>query len=107
VTTEREVAKEFLHELDLANDAFDQMCVERHEKGQEKYGKFKFLDVNTLEEALFEVADLANYARYTFVKLWVLNNYLDEYVKKPALSSLEGFVPMSEVTGHAFKKEDK
>ena len=54
------------------------MCQERHDLGQEKYGAGKFLGVNTLEEAMFEVIDLANYARYTFIRLMLMNHALDE-----------------------------
>lgn len=61
---------------------FDQMCQERHTKGAEKYGPLKFLSANTLEEAMEEVVDLANYARYTFIKLWWMNQQIDEATAK-------------------------
>jgi hypothetical protein len=56
-----------------AGSIFEEMRATRHEEGAEKYGAFKFLEANTLEEAMFEVVDLANYAMYTFIKLWLLN----------------------------------
>lgn len=59
---------------------FDQMCQDRHNRGAEKYGPLKFLGANTLEEALEELVDLANYARYTFIKIWFLNQQLDQVV---------------------------
>lgn len=59
--------------IEEASGAFDEMVATRHQEGAEKYGPFKFLEANTLEEAMFELADLANYARYTFIKLWLLN----------------------------------
>lgn len=63
--------------LDVANAAFDQMLQERHALGAAKYGPLKFLSANTVEEAMFELVDLSNYARYTFIKLWFLNEQLD------------------------------
>lgn len=54
------------------SDAFDQLCQDRHELGQEKYGPVRFFEINTLQEAMFEVADLANYARYAYIKLGLI-----------------------------------
>lgn len=64
--------------LQAASDEFDLRTAERHEAGAKKYGPGKFLEVNTLEEAMQEVLDLGNYARYTYIKLYLLNQYLDE-----------------------------
>lgn len=57
---------------------FDQACQERHDMGEQKYGTGTFLKVNTLEEAAFELIDLANYARYSFIKLMLLNELLEQ-----------------------------
>lgn len=61
---------------DIASAAFEEFCAQRHAMGEEKYGPVKFLAANTIEEAMYEVIDLANYARYTFIKLYLLNVYL-------------------------------
>lgn len=53
---------------------FDEVCQARHNMGEEKYGPGKFLNVDTMDEALQEVADLANYARYTYVKVRLLQD---------------------------------
>src|SRR5688500_16063088 len=66
--------------IEEANGKFDELLVSRHEEGAEKYGAFKFLESNTLEEAMFELVDLSNYARYTFIKLYLLNEHLDKTV---------------------------
>jgi hypothetical protein len=55
---------------------FDNQCEERHAKGGEKYGPGRFLTVDTLQEAMDEVIDLANYARYTYIKLRMLQDSL-------------------------------
>jgi hypothetical protein len=69
----REAALDFKALTEAAQRRFFEMMQERHTKGEEKYGPIKFMEVNTLEEAMEEVVDLANYALYTFVKLFILN----------------------------------
>lgn len=54
------------------SDMFDAECQARHEMGEEKYGPVKFMTVNSIEEAMAEIVDLANYARYTYIKLALL-----------------------------------
>lgn len=56
--------------------AFDTETLERHELGQQKYGAFSFLEKDMLQEAIYEVLDMANYARYQYIKLRMLQLYL-------------------------------
>lgn len=56
---------------DYVNE-FVAMCQQRHEMGAEKYGPVNFLRVDSLQMAIEEVVDLANYAMYTFIKLRIL-----------------------------------
>lgn len=56
------------------SEEFDNLCQQRHEMGEKKYGPGKFLDVDTMDEALMEIVDLANYARYTYVKVRLLQD---------------------------------
>lgn len=51
---------------------FDELCQQRHLMGAEKYGPLNFVETNTIEMAIEEVADMANYLRYTFIKLRML-----------------------------------
>lgn len=62
--------------LAAASAEFDQVCAERWAKGAEEYGPFNFMEVNTLEMAMEEVVDLANYARMTYLKLYHLREFL-------------------------------
>ncbi len=62
--------------LQTASEAFDELCKSQWEKGRREYGDFSFLKVNTLEFALEELADLANYARMTFIKVHLLKEAL-------------------------------
>jgi hypothetical protein len=61
-----------------AADEFDELCKHRHSLGEKKYGAGKFLTVDTLEEALYELSDLSNYARYTFIRIRLLQAQLEE-----------------------------
>jgi hypothetical protein len=71
------MAEEELPELIQAlSNQFDAECQRRHEMGQVKYGPVRFLEVNALEEAMAEVVDLANYARYIWIK-FALMAHLD------------------------------
>lgn len=60
-------------------ELFDELTAERHTKGQVEYGAYTFLepDKNLIEEAMEELADAANYLRYLFAKLHILNTVLD------------------------------
>lgn len=61
--------------IQALSDQFDVECQTRHEMGQKKYGPVKFLEVNAAHEAMAEVVDLANYARYLWIKLAILSAY--------------------------------
>jgi hypothetical protein len=57
---------------------FDARTVERHERGEQKYGSFKWLSTDLVEELCQELLDTANYARYHFIKLRLLQMYLEQ-----------------------------
>ena len=74
--------------IDELNAEFDNRTFERHQMGAEKYGEGTWLGVDTIESAMEEVLDLANYARYTFVKLGLLRDgiakiQVDSVANKP------------------------
>ena len=75
----------------------EEEALERHDKGAEQYGPLKFLGADTLQEALEEVLDLINYARYTAVKI----KLLQEVIAQKAADTLDtdttggGFIPTS------------
>lgn len=60
--------------VEEASALFDSTCQARHKLGAEKYGPVKFLEpgTNLYEELRNELVDAANYARYLYVRLWVL-----------------------------------
>lgn len=75
-----EAAVNFQQLTNEASNIFFGQMQTRHIMGEEKYGPIKFMEVNTLVEAMEEVIDLANYALYTFMKLYVLNEQMKKVV---------------------------
>lgn len=55
---------------------FDARTEERHARGLEKYGSFKWLGTDLIEELKQELLDTSNYARYHYIKLSLLQRYL-------------------------------
>lgn len=70
--TTSNVPENLIEAVQRYSDEFDDLIQERHVIGSEKYGPGKFLTVDTMQEALYELADLSNYARYTFIKIRLL-----------------------------------
>lgn len=57
---------------------FENGCSDRMAYGKEKYGPGKFLTVDTMQEALYELMDLSNYAKLTFIRVRLLQEQLEE-----------------------------
>lgn len=70
-----EVNPEVVAEADIA---FLEMTQDRYLMGAEKYGPVRYLEIDSIQMALEEVADLANYARFTWIKLWLLQQKLNQ-----------------------------
>lgn len=73
----------------LAAD-FDIVCMDRHQLGQDKYGPFSFLGKDMIEEAIAEIIDMSNYARYQYIKLRMLQMYLAQDPRIAQLADAEG-----------------
>lgn len=56
----------------IAANAFENLCEARHHIGVQEYGKYTFLENDTIRMALEEVADLRNYATMTGIKLMLV-----------------------------------
>jgi len=73
--------------IETANTAFEQDCFDRHAMGEKKYGDGTFLDKDTIRMAMDEAIDIANYMRYTYVKLFLMRegvmNWEGDGVAKP------------------------
>lgn len=53
---------------------FDARTQERHLMGEKKYGAGTWLGIDTIEMAIEEVLDLANYIRFSYIKLRMLQD---------------------------------
>jgi hypothetical protein len=78
------------------SEEFDTRVIERHRLGATKYGAGAFLTADTLEMAIEEVLDLANYTRYTFIKLRLLQESLAAQVPAEPVST--GFINAGDAT---------
>lgn len=58
---------------------FDMACQQRHNEGATKYGPFAFMGKDMMQEAMDEVLDLSNYARYCYIKLRMMQLTLKEH----------------------------
>ena len=99
---EPELTPEQIELIRAAEIQFEEMCEDRHKKGNAKYGVLTFLENPTLEMALEEIADLANYARYTFVKV-VLLRHMIKQLQEQGIHGTSGFFTTEQILG--VKKE--
>ena len=83
--------------IQAASNDLDEACLQRHLRGQDKYGEFTFLDNDTVEMAMEEIADMMNYMRYSWIKLWLLQRSIHKIVEKHPAADSEGFIPLKEI----------
>jgi len=95
---EADVANAFAETLVGYSTEFDEMCEQRHKAGADKYGPGKFLTVDTIEEALQELVDLANYTRYTFIKLRMLQEAILVQGEGAGVLDDQGFIKTRDAT---------
>lgn len=69
------VSAELLQRL---SEEFDQVTAERHNAGAQEYGELGFLGNDLVQYALEEVADLANYARFLYIRIRILQEVARE-----------------------------
>jgi hypothetical protein len=101
-------AKEFVEHLKQLFMDVDEEAYMRHMDGAAKYGPLKFLTADTLQEAYEEVLDLINYARYTAVKIKLLQQSVAQQAAASEGSETTGagtFVPTSEILKKGFEPE--
>lgn len=73
---QQEAVPELVMLMKTASDRFDQLCQERHVAGAAEYGAFTFLENDVVNMMLEELADTANYCRYQFIKLMILQDLI-------------------------------
>jgi hypothetical protein len=82
---------DFAKLIEALNTEFNVATQVRHDMGSEKYGPVKFMEVDSLQEAYEELVDFANYARYTAIKVRLLQQYLAEQ-EVPGIDKVEGLL---------------
>jgi hypothetical protein len=69
-----DVPVEVMQEL---SDEFNSLIFSRHVEGAEQYGEFQFLKNDMVRFIAEELADIANYCRYTYMKLRLMEKVLN------------------------------
>ncbi len=98
--------------LEVLNLEFFELCQQRHDAGADEYGPLNFLDVDLPTFIYEEIADIANYARFLYIRVRLLEEMArergldlstaftgevrDEDEVPPSAST---FVPKSEIPG--------
>ena len=106
---------EFLEHLSQEFDALTQL---RHEAGAEEYGSVTFLKAPLVRMAAEELADMANYCRYMYIRLRLIEEELNARGIDLSASSAEevrlanevssdptAFIPAEKVQGFFQGKE--
>lgn len=93
----------------LLNGLFEDVekeAQERHKMGSQQYGSLKFLENDTLEMALEEILDLINYARYTAVKIKLLQITIAQQAADVLPTEPQGasFIETRQFLGKGFEK---
>ena len=109
------VTTEMLEKLNLE---FFELCQQRHDTGADEYGPLKFLEVDLPEFIYEELADFANYARFLYIRVRLLEEvarergidlstaFAGEVRKDNEVSfGASSFTPQSEVPGFFPEKE--
>ncbi len=101
---------EVLKMMEAFNSEFFDLCEVRHNTGADEYGAFNFLNVNLPEFIYEEIADIANYARFLYIRVRLLEETAREHgfdlsaaftreVREDAVpSSTTTFVPRNKVS---------
>lgn len=65
-------------DLEQYNTEFFDLCQQRTEQGAREYGELNFLNVNLPEYIYEELADMANYARFLYIRLRAIEEFARE-----------------------------
>src|SRR5688572_25745839 len=64
-------------DLQALSDQFDTACAEKHALGVEKYGEGTWLKADTIAMAMDEMVDMANYIRFSWIKLAMIRAQME------------------------------
>lgn len=63
---------ELIQQMETFNSEFFDLCEVRHNTGAEEYGPLNFLNVDLPKFMYEEMADIANYARFLYIRMRLL-----------------------------------
>lgn len=64
----------FTRKLQELAEEYENLRQSRHAMGQEKYGPFSFLERDTVQDVLEEIADAGNYLLYLYIKIRLIES---------------------------------
>lgn len=67
---------ETIRKIQVLSEEFDELCQKRYNMGEQKYGAGTWLGVDNAEMAIEELIDMANYLRFMFVRLRLVQETL-------------------------------
>jgi hypothetical protein len=95
--TDEELSQQrFATYLNDKADEFRELVRDKMAVGQEKYGTFTWLENDTVDMALQELADLTNYTLFTAVKLLMLRDMVAGEYPGQSQDLSTGFIPTNE-----------
>lgn len=86
-------------DLQELSDRFSQACQDKHTLGEQKYGPGTWVGVDTLAMMQDEIVDMANYARFSWIRLEIIRQMMDasgevaEPLPGTEMLGKEGFFP--------------
>jgi hypothetical protein len=96
--TELNVDRDLQRLVEEANQHLDREMIRKEGVGAQRYGEMAFLGNPTLEMAMDEITDLINYARFTYVKLFIMNKML-RGMNEQRPPTREGFIATKDLFG--------
>lgn len=104
--------------LQRFSNEFDVLCQMQNDKGAAEYGQITFLKIPLIRYAAEELADFANYSRFLYIKLRLLEEYLsargidlsaglteEVWSEDQVPSGPPTFIPAEEVQGFLSKEK--
>ena len=86
------------------NQSFDEQTSERLRAGAEEYGEFAFLGNDVAVMLQEELLDIANYARFMYIKIGLLNAFVSQRAMETGLIP-DGGISASEMGKVAWGEE--
>jgi hypothetical protein len=79
-------------------DELNEKLAARMARGAEEYGELAFLDRNTINEVMEEIADVINWATFVYLKMYMVRQAYTALQQNAPLDE-HGFISMQQLLG--------